>query len=207
MNANNKHEHTYIKRVFLRLAPFITFMVFFVFMADNCLAIFTELGASYGRKRTSFDSDNYFDSESITGSISFYFFEQVALETSYTDAKGIRQEKITTSQGPQTTTVIQTTQVTGADLILVLADRKARIQPYIKGGLAQINRKQEVKINTISYVLNPESATVPSYGAGFKIGITQNFGIKVSYDAWQTPIGGGSVTNDSQVRAGVTWVL
>lgn len=179
------------------------------FVGQTVLAMTTEVGFQYGRKKTSFDSDNYLDSESVTSSLSFYFMEKIALEVSYTDAKGVREEKvISNGRIIQQQTVVQRTQVIGTDLIFVLMDRKSVIQPYIKGGVAQITRKQEVKVATLdTYVLEPEKATVPSYGAGLKIRLTDTFGIKFSYDAWQTPVGGGAVTQDSQIRAGVTWML
>ncbi|MEK2644377.1 outer membrane beta-barrel protein [Bdellovibrio sp. BCCA] len=169
-------------------------------------AMYTELGLSYGRKTTTFDENNKFDSESITGSLSLYFLERLALELSYTDARGVREEKASPSDAQRTTT--QKSQIMGADLILVFADKKALFQPYIKGGGAQISRYQEVKIEgQNTFKLQPETATVPSYGAGLKIQLTETFGIKLSYDVWKTPIGGGMQTDDSSIRAGITWVL
>ncbi len=169
-------------------------------------ALYTELGLSYGRKTTTFDENNSFDSESITGSLSLYFLERLALELSYTDARGLRQEKASASDAQRTTT--QKSQIMGADLILVFADKKALFQPYIKGGGAQISRYQEVKIQgQDTFTIEPEKATVPSYGAGLKIQLTETFGVKLSYDVWKTPIGGGLQTDDTAVRAGITWVL
>lgn len=182
--------------------------LFFLF-SESAQALVTEVGLNYGRKRTSFDADNYFDSESITGSLSLYFMETIALELSYTSAVGVREEKLksgTTVISQQT--VVQTTQVYGSDLIWVLASRKAMFQPYIKGGAAQIKRVQEVKVNSLqTYTLEPETAIVPSYGFGFKVALAQGFGVKVGYDAWQTPLGGGQVSQDASVRAGVTWMF
>ncbi len=177
--------------------------------SEGAMALTTEIGVQYWRKQTSFDANNYLDSESITGSLSFYFFERVALEGSYTDAKAVREEKIYSgSTVIQQQTVVQVTNVVGADLIFMLTDRKTMFQPYLKGGVAQITRKQEVKVNNLNtYTLEPEKAIVPSYGAGLKIALTDTLGIKISYDAWQTPVGGGAVTNDAQLRAGVTWLL
>lgn len=178
-------------------------------LSESAMALTTEIGVQYWRKQTSFDANNYLDSESITGSLSFYFFERVALEASYTDAKAVREEKIYSgSTVIQQQTVVQITNVVGADLIFMLSDRKAMFQPYIKGGVAQITRKQEVKVNNLNtYTLEPEKALVPSYGGGLKIALTDTLGIKISYDAWQTPVGGGAVTNDAQLRAGITWLL
>lgn len=168
-------------------------------------ALYTELGLSYGRKTTTIDQENSFDSESITGSLSIYFLERMALELSYTDAVGIRKEKANTTDPRRTTT--QKSQIAGADLILVFADKKALFQPYIKGGGAQIKRFQEVVIEgQNTYTIEPATATAPSYGAGLKIQLTETLGLKFSYDVWKTPIDGGQ-TDDSSLRAGVTWIL
>lgn len=168
-------------------------------------ALYTEVGLSYSRKRTTFDADNLIDQESYTGSVSLYVRESIALELSYTQALGVREEKTPVSQQ----TVVQTTKVYGADLIYVFAGRSAFFQPYLKGGIAQVERSQEVKNYTLNRVdsLDPEKAMVPSYGLGFKIAVTEAFGIKVSYDGWKTPIGADSFSNDDAVRAGVTWLF
>ncbi|MNL01693.1 hypothetical protein D3C87_1221710 [compost metagenome] len=177
-----------------------------ILSVSTAQALYTELGVNYGRKTTTFDKNNTSDSESVTGSISFYFLERVALELSYTDAYGIRKEKAYSGDAQRTTT--QKSQIIGADLILMFADKKALFQPYIKAGGAQIVREQEVKIEGLdTYTIAPETATVPSYGVGIKIPFTESFGIKLSYDVWKTPIGDGAQTDDSSIRAGITWVL
>ncbi|MFM6929312.1 MAG: outer membrane beta-barrel protein [Bdellovibrio sp.] len=169
-------------------------------------AIYTELGAQYGHKTQTYDDNNYNESESISGSVSLYFWERIALEISYTNATAVVVSKAFAADPKRTT--IQKSQIFGTDLILILADKKALFQPYIKGGMAQINRKQTIKIeNQDTYENEPESAVAPSYGVGLKIPLTESFGIKLSYDAWETPISGDSKTNDSAIRAGVTWVL
>ena len=135
-----------------------------------------------------------------------YFLERMALELSYTDAIGLRHEKASPSDQSRVTT--QKSQIIGADLILTFADKKALFQPYIKGGGAQISRYQSVlREGQDLDTLEPETATVPSYGAGFKIQLTESFGLKFGYDVWKTPIGGGMNTDDSSIRAGVTWIL
>ncbi|KYG67550.1 hypothetical protein AZI86_10050 [Bdellovibrio bacteriovorus] len=169
-------------------------------------AFYTELGASYGRKTTTFDQENSFDTESITGSLSIYFLERMALELSYTDATGVKKEKASLTDPRRTTT--QKSQILGADLILAFADKKALFQPYVKGGGAQIKRSQTAVIEGAGTAsIDPETATVPSYGAGMKIQLTETFGLKFSYDVWKTPLDGGAQTDDSSIRAGVTWIL
>lgn len=169
-------------------------------------AMFTEVGLTYGRKKTTFDANNNYDSESTTGSVSFYFAEKIALELSYTEATGIQNQQASVTDSPRT--IYQKTQIVGSDLILVFADKKALFQPYIKGGAARISRRQEIKDgNFPTQVLEPDVAVAPSYGVGLKVALTQTFGLKASYSVWQTPIGGGAKTNDDAVSAGITWMF
>ena len=165
-----------------------------------------EFGLSFANKKNSFDKDNFFETESSTASASIYFSEQIALELSYTDAKAKRNEK---PEGGNTTETFQRTEVIGADLIYVLVDRKSWIQPYVKGGMAQLKRSQTVFVVESNDLeeLDIETAIIPSYGAGIKINITKSLSVRVSYDVWQTPVGGGTTSNDSQMRAGLSWML
>lgn len=169
-------------------------------------AFFVEVGASYGRDKKTFDANNAIDSESVTASLSFYFWDRVALEGSYTDATAIRTEKATSIDPKRN--IMQKTQILGADVIFMFADRTAFFQPFVKGGVAQVNRRQTIDIEgQTSTTLEPESAVVPSYGLGFKLALTDSFNIKVSYSIWQTPIGGGQKTDDTSLKAGVTWIF
>lgn len=183
--------------------------VLLLFFTCQAHALYTELGINYGKKKTTFDADNYTNTESLTGSLSFYFFERLALELSYTNAISVQQERtVSGTTVISQTTIVQTTEAYGGDLIWVFADKKTFFQPYVKGGVAHLHRVQEVKINSLqTYTLAPDNTVVPSYGFGFKLAITETFGFKISYDAWKTPISGGSTTLDDSVRAGVTWIF
>lgn len=180
-------------------------MIFSVLILNsNAKAFFTEVSVSYMQKKTSFDAYNTYSAESTTGSLSFYFMERVALELSYTDGTSVKEERV---QNQQQTTV-QKTQVAGADLILIFADRKAVFQPYLKGGAAQITRKQTIKIdNALVETLAPDIAVAPSYGIGCRFAITETFGLKMSYDIWKTPIGGGATTDDNAIKVGLSWIF
>ena len=177
-----------------------------VVMSSVAMAMNYELSVSYARKKNSFDQDNYLETESATGSVSLYFTEKVALELSYTDAKATRNEKPPAGTASE---VFQKTEVLGADLILILMDRKSWIQPYIKGGAAQLKRTQTTYLESSNTTIRLpiETAVVPSYGAGLKFILTQTLSLRLSYDAWRTPVGGGSSTDDTQIRAGISWML
>ncbi len=175
-------------------------------MTCSAYALNYELGVSFAKKKNSFDKENYFETESTTASVSLYFSEQIALETSYTDAKAIRREKV---QGQNAKEIYQRTKVIGADLIYVLVDRKSWVQPYIKAGAAQLERSQtssDLVINDVSS-LDIETTTVPSYGLGIKFALTKDLSVRVSYDVWKTPVGGEDTSDDSQIRAGLSWML
>ncbi len=167
-------------------------------------AIMTEVSVSFSSKKTTFNKDNFFASQSLTGSVSFYIFERTAIELSYTDALSVREEKIDLNSQ----TVVQTTQVMGSDLIYVLADKKDFFQPYVKGGIANIKRRQEVKVNNLNtYTIEPEPVVVPSYGVGLKLMFTDSLSFKISYDAWKTPLEDGGSTDDASMRAGISWIF
>lgn len=174
--------------------------------SSTCLALNYELGVSFAKKKNSFDKDNYFETESTTASISIYFSEQIALETSFTDAKALRREKV---EGQNAKEIYQRTKVLGADLIYVLADRKSWVQPYIKAGAAQLERSQTTNDLVINdpASLDIETTVVPSYGLGIKFALTKDLSIRLSYDVWKTPVGGGDTSDDSQIRAGLSWML
>lgn len=186
------------------MKKFIVYL-FIILISGSAFSLTTEFGTSYSRKKQTFDKNNYLDSESTTASVSLFFWEKVALELSYTQANAIQKQKAGSNSQQ---TVYQNAVIMGSDLIFMLADRTSLLQPYIKGGAAQVTKSQEITIENLgSYKLDPDTAIVPSYGVGLKIMLTQQFNIKLSYDVWKTPIGNGAYSDDSSVRAGVTWIL
>lgn len=183
-----------------------------LFFSLNAHALLTELSVSYAQKKTYFNTDNYTNMDSSTGSISFYFMEKLAIELSYTDASILREETIYNGSGFQQQTSLQKVIVYGSDFIFMLTDKKSMIQPYLKAGVSQIKKTLTTKnADVFVYETDPINSTSPSYGAGLKISITDAFGIKLSYDAWRTESkdsnGNKSTIEDSSIRAGLTWLL
>jgi opacity protein-like surface antigen len=178
----------------------------------NSYALLTEFSVSYAQKKTYFNADNFNNTESKTGSVSFYFMEKLAIELSYTDASILREETIFNGNTFQQQTSLQKVTVYGSDFIFMLTDKKSMVQPYLKAGVSQIkktlsNKSSEVLI----YNSDPINAVSPSYGAGLKISLTETFGLKFSYDAWRTEtkdsLGNKSTIEDSSIRTGITWIL
>ncbi len=193
-----------MRKQFLKLALLLLASM----SAFPALAINTELGISYNYKKSAFDADNTTEQQSSTGSLSFYFWEQVALEISYTNSLYVKKERQPATVDSFLRTTTQFSDVYGADLIYILADRKAIFQPFIKGGGAYVRVKQVVADTNNG---NPWEITYaglsPSYGVGFKFFLTDAFAIRTSYDAIQTPVNNDTKVTDITGRAGVSWMF
>lgn len=175
-----------------------------VFLSLPSFALVTELGLSYGYSKKTFNTANFYQTESKSASISFYFLEKLALETSYTDSFYESQESDSTS----TRTVQQSTTIFDSSLIFILLDKKHFIQPYIKGGAAYIKKSQRMRyLNSSTNELPDSNGWAPSYGAGLKFILNDRFSIKVSYDVWETPLSDGTKSDDNALKAGLSWYL
>lgn len=163
-----------------------------------------ELGLSYSYQKKTFNAANYYQSDSKSASVSFYFAEKFALELSYSDGFYEGQESDINS----TRTIQQSTRMMDGSLIYMLMEKKNMIQPYAKVGAAYISKKQEVRYLNASTISIPESNGVaPSYGAGLKFVLSEKFSVRVGYDVWQTPLSDGTKSDDSALKAGLTWFL
>lgn len=179
----------------------IAFLVVTTFV-PRAKALYTEFGLSQSYKKTSFSEQNSVESELVSGSVSFYVWESIALEFSYTKGLAVRKEADSTLP---LRTITQHSSVYGTDLILGFADRRATLQPFIKGGVAYIEKKQIVQDEgSPSYETTPTPGYVPSYGIGLKIKLTENFGLSTSLDVWRDD---STATNDLASRTGITWMF
>jgi hypothetical protein len=183
----------------------IKITLFLLFFSNNLYAFFTELSISHSYKKTTFTTDNFIESELLTGSASFYIWDHIAIESSYTKGMALRKEKDSTNP---IRTINQDTTVYGLDLVLSLSDRKATFQPYLKGGAAYIIKKQVVTDEgNPSFEINPTPTFSPSYGIGFKLKFTDSLALTTGIDIWQTPLDDGSKTNDIATRSGISWIF
>lgn len=167
---------------------------------------FLELGATANYRRSTISDENYQESISYTGSISYYFWEMSAIEVSYT--QGYSKLVVTPFGGDRSTTETDFSLL-GLDLVLSFAGRKDMFQPYIKVGGAHISKEiYRQSAEGFSKVLIAEqSGVVPSAGIGFKIKISERFSVKVGVDAWTSPLEEDPVTVDFAGRAGISWFL
>jgi opacity protein-like surface antigen len=172
-------------------------------------AIYIELGLAYNYKKTVLDQVNYSENQSTTGSIDFYFWERVAIEFSYTNSLYVKQEpQYNPLNNNQKRTITQYADIYGTDLMFLFADKKDRFQPFIKGGVAYIKKKQTVLIEgDQSYDVSPKPGYAPSYGAGLKYFITESLAFRASWDVNQTPIDDNTKANDLSGRVGLSWMF
>ncbi len=174
------------------------------FMCSISHSLVTEIGVSYGYQKRTFNADNYYQSESKTANVSFYFLERFALELNYTNAFYENQESDTRS----TRVTQQSTEATGADLIYVFTDKSAMFQPYIKGGSAYIAKKVQIRyVNVDTIDIPTKNGFAPSYGAGLKFKLNEQFSFKISYDIWKTPLDDGNSADDASFKAGISMYL
>lgn len=175
-----------------------------IFLSSKSQALVTEIGLSYGYSKKTFNTSNFYQTDSKSASLSFYFFEKWALEMSYTDAFYESQESDTNS----TRTVQQSSKIGGSSLVYMMQDRRNMIQPYIKAGAAHISKKQTVKYLNASAIETPESVGLaPSYGAGIKFVLSEKLSFKLAYDVWQTPLSDSTSSDDTSFKAGFSWYL
>jgi len=168
-----------------------------------------ELGFSYSYQKRTIDALNGHESQGTTGSLSFYFWEKLAIEQSYTSGLFVKKERelsLTSSNIQRATT--QNSEIYETNFIFLITEKKVRFQPYIKAGAAHIRKKQAVFVDGIElYQVVPKATWGPSYGIGAKYFFTQELALRMSYDVVRTPVDESSSTEDSSVRVGFSWVL
>ena len=179
--------------------------------SNSAHAVATEVGFNYQYKKTIVDSLNNVEQQGMTGTLALYFWEQVATEFSYTNSVYVKREKADAVPGSSLQRITtQTADVYGLDLIYVRADRKARFQPYIKGGIAYLKKKQSYIQGTDSWPTDGSGVMQgwgPSYGVGLKFFLTETISFRAGYDVVRTPIDNSNSADDTSARVGLSWML
>ncbi len=114
------------------------FFIFALLYSSAAQAGIFEVGGSGSWRKSSFDSHNFNEMTSWTGSVSYYFYELSALELSYTD--GVNRQSVKPAGDTQTLTVTNF-QLTALDVVMTLATKEDSFQPYIKLGGGYLNKK------------------------------------------------------------------
>lgn len=187
--------------------------VLLLFSAQSAKAIYTELGLSYNYKKSFFDKNNNTEMQSGTFSLSFYLWDHIAIETSYTNGLYVKKERQSgTDPNIFTRTTTQYSDIYGCDLIYVFADKKDKWQPFIKGGAAYIKKRQVVQdisdtTSNPSWEIKPDPGMAPSYGIGLKYFLTEAIALRANWDVLQTPIDDSTKIEDFTGRLGLSWMF
>lgn len=164
----------------------------------------------YNYKKVTFDAKNTSESQGTTLSVSFYLWDRIALETAYTNSLFVKKEsEVATVGSTQTRTVTQKSDIYELNLqYLIIPDRKAVFQPYLKAGAAYVNKKQNIQIDgDFPFEVRPEPGLGPSVGVGAKIFLTDSLSLRLSYDIVRTPIDKSTTADDASGRAGISWMF
>ncbi len=184
---------------------FLVFMVLGV--SQSSFAIYKEIGLNYSYKRNYFDEFNNSEQQATQASVSFYLWERIALELSYTAGLAVQKDKQPNLLGAALRTTTSYIDAYGADLIFVFAEKTSKFQPFIKGGVAQVRRKVVIQDDGNNPWEILYSGMAPGYGIGCKMFITESFAIKTSYDFLQTPSNSDTSYSETNGRAGITWAF
>ena len=197
---------------FIQLPLSVLFLAIILLTTAQAHAGFVEIGGSFGLKKTTIDEGAYEMSQSETGSVSYYFDESSALELSYTN--GYTKQAFNESlPGGHVTTMFYS--MAGLDFIYTFGTRETRFRPYLKVGTNYIIDKRIVDQyrgtdgNWNPAHTEPVAPTfVPSAGAGFRIGISENLSLKVGVDAWTSAaVSARPINIDYAGRAGISFMF
>jgi hypothetical protein len=182
-----------------------------IFTSEAAEAGFIELGVSGSYKKSNIGDKAYDESQSLTGSVSYYFDESSALELSYTD--GINRRMIGEGEANGQLTNMYY-KMMGLDFVLTMGTRESTMRPYVKIGGVYILEKRIVSqtwLNNIVYSASPiedQPALVPSAGIGFKLSLTKEWSLKVGVEAWTSrPVSQTPMTIDYAGRVGLSWLF
>lgn len=187
----------------------LTLILFSVVTTESARAGYAELGFSYTYMKRYLDAVNVTETGGTTGSFSFYFWERIALELSYTQGiytKKEREPSLILADSQRVT--IQKSEVYETNFIFLLSGKDSRFQPYLKGGVAYIRKNQSIQIDgTQTYVVTPKPGFGPSAGVGLKLFLTQDLAIRLSADTIRTPVDETTFADDLTIRTGLSWML
>ena len=163
---------------------------------------FIEIGSS-GQYRSSYVNEfNYSRTQALTGSLAYYFWEMSAIEFSYTNGVNQTFGKTANDENFIATT---TFELAGADIILSLAGKQAPFRPYFKVGVSYQKKKIRFEQTYFPDYVREIFGWAPTFGAGFKLMMTDTLALKIGMDAWASPE--ESNRFDFAASAGFSWLF
>jgi len=180
----------------------LTLILLCFFSVSSFAKTVKEISLTGSLRNSSLNEDNFQKTFSVTGSFAVYLWERSAVELSYTQGSSTLQSLPTPADSK--VTIESDFQLFGGNFVTTFGDRKAPIQPYIKLGLAYMDKKITRVVDVGSSQLEPVRGIVPSGGAGIKIKTSDRFFIKLGADLWASPLGGSEDSLDYTFRFGLS---
>ena len=162
-----------------------------------------EFSAQGSQRITNVSQNSESEASSASVSLAYYFWQSGAIEFTYMTGYNY-------SRSTNGTTVLEQSlnfRYGGVDLIYNIGDRESVFSPYIKAGIAEITKTLDFRENGSLVQTPEEKGKNITYGAGFRLRITQSFSFRVSYDVWTGPIDQELQTTDSSFKVGFSWML
>jgi hypothetical protein len=163
-----------------------------------------EFSATGSYRTNTVNEYTYSRTQSVTGSLAYYFWEMSALEFSYTDALS-RSFGRTAISGQD---YIETSRVKliGADLVISFAGRQSSFRPYIKMGAAEQSKTWIYEEGLVNTRVDSDGLSLTG-GFGFKFLLSENFALKAGVDGWTNPLNETKRIIDYAANAGVSWMF
>ncbi|MFK8138632.1 MAG: outer membrane beta-barrel protein [Bdellovibrionales bacterium] len=179
-------------------------LIFCLSMSTSLSAGVFELSLGTTFRDTNLDAENLQQARSTSASLAYYFWEGVAVQATYMQGFNYTKGRIDVS-----TVQEQVSNFTyqGLDLIWSVGGNKGIFKPFVKIGMAEIDKKQEYKESGESPIIATSNGTNLTGGIGFKYHLTQTLALKFSYDLWMGPIDADSPTTDTNFKLGISWFL
>jgi hypothetical protein len=152
--------------------------------------------------RSNYGNGSYSRSQRVSGSVGFYLTSTTELEVTYTDSRSLYNSE----PAPKTITVTRD-RTLGCTLSQHLLPRSSFLQPYIKGGAAQLNRRQSVVYNGAQQpetTLKQPSAVL---GAGLRLNVLSFLSLKVEFTTYLINFQMREARQNYEWDAGVSFVF
>ena len=175
---------------------FFIFLV--VWLSPLAHAIDGELTAMGGYSRTNYSGRSYSTTKRYTGGLAVNLTSVTQIEASYTYTDTFfNYDPIQTTQTNE--------QILSLSLIQAIVPSSWVIQPYVKAGGAQYNRKQSGTIDGVP--TTPSNTKSPSLvlGAGVRLYLLRNFSLKVELVSYLPDFKIRGLKDNFNAQGGISW--
>jgi len=177
----------------IRIVPYRYTLLSFIFLLCHLFSVdgsagTIELSAGGSYQKSTYAGGSYSSVRTTGGNFGYYFWNQSSLEFSY-------QEQVNRDEfvGVQSSTYHD--RVLSLNWVQNFASRQAKIQPYLKGGVGQLNRDARV-IDSQNRIQRAETSSVTVVGgAGLRLFMTRTLAIRGEVNSF---LSGGRISSWNQ---------